>query len=341
MKTLWDKAQCSHNKAFVSLDEKYFHDVSHMHQKGVAVDLKPPMPNEVKTARPWVQQLYEQISAFPETTYWGFAMFLPPNLGRGSDGFLCSLEPILFSALADMHAGHLLQRRFMPYDLTWPAGHGPGEPFSTNTSQQDEATIEASIESEVRQQQILEMEQQQDREDEEALRLVLPQLRARFRYLRAGPPMTDTREETGLLNDVLRNTFLVVPRSLVGVLSDHGSPDYMWLWAVDPDFDEKALSSGYSGYLRVRVPQLVNNFFELRRYRADEYPMEALWKKAQLSHNQAFVSLNEKYFHDISHSRQKGVGVDVRPPMPETEDNGNSWTEEVINTGAETRRNIT
>ncbi|KAI5918610.1 hypothetical protein F4810DRAFT_715320 [Camillea tinctor] len=76
--------------------------------------------------------------------------------------------------------------------------------------------------------------------------------------------------------------------------------DNIWVWAVDPDFDDRSPPSRgetveegddtYKGYLRVRLPQLVNNFFEARRFMLEKYPMVTLWEAAVKSKNIAFVS---------------------------------------------------
>lgn len=48
----------------------------------------------------------------------------------------------------------------------------------------------------------------------------------------------------------------------------------------------------YRGYMRVRIQQLVDKFFEARKYRADEFSMADSWLAAQNSQNEAFVSID-------------------------------------------------
>src|SRR5205085_2553073 len=65
--------------------------------------------------------------------------------------------------------------------------------------------------------------------------------------------------------------------------------DHVWIWAVDPDFTpdadaEEAQQTKYRGYLRVRVQQLVNNFFEARRFNSEQVSMQDLWTAAQGSY---------------------------------------------------------
>ena len=49
---------------------------------------------------------------------------------------------------------------------------------------------------------------------------------------------------------------------------------------------------GYQGFTWVRLDQLVYNFYELRLMKADEVGMDKIWKAAQTSDHQAFVSMD-------------------------------------------------
>lgn len=74
--------------------------------------------------------------------------------------------------------------------------------------------------------------------------------------------------------------------------------DGFWIWAVDLDYVEDAVSSsGNNGYLRVRLQQLQHDFYVARRWHADEVSLEDLCKAAQKHpHNGSFVSLDpERY----------------------------------------------
>ena len=58
---------------------------------------------------------------------------------------------------------------------------------------------------------------------------------------------------------------------------------------------EAQSSSGYQGYLRVRLQQLIHNFYVARRWHADNVSLEDLWKAAQKDpHNGAFVSIEDE-----------------------------------------------
>ncbi len=64
------------------------------------------------------------------------------------------------------------------------------------------------------------------------------------------------------------------------VLSESGTVDDMWVWAVDPDYEAGDASKDdqkdkYKGHLQVRLQQLVNNFFDARRFHEDDYSMDA------------------------------------------------------------------
>lgn len=83
-----------------------------------------------------------------------------------------------------------------------------------------------------------------------------------------------------------------------------GFADDMWVWAVDPDYQSP--SSEHRGYLKVRLQQLVNNFYVARRFRSVEVSMAELWNMARRSRGQAFVSLDETEFHSFRADRLLG-----------------------------------
>lgn len=103
----------------------------------------------------------------------------------------------------------------------------------------------------------------------------------------------------------------------------------MWVWAVDPDYksdhsntdasssslvDDKDddASQHYKGFLRVRLQQLVKNFYELRRFYDREWPMERLWQVSRRSKDQLFFSINEE---DLAQSSvDRDVGSAIRAP---------------------------
>lgn len=88
----------------------------------------------------------------------------------------------------------------------------------------------------------------------------------------------------------------------------------MWIWAVDPDYEpSNNTTSGYQGYLRVRLQQLVDNFYTARRWHADELSMEDLWKAAQKDpNNGAFISMKEEEILSMEPSLNTGSRIGER-----------------------------
>lgn len=141
--------------------------------------------------------------------------------------------------------------------------------------------------------------------------VILNKLRERFNYLRSFPPK---KEISYLMNDlaagiidsmpegltvgILRNVFLYVDGNSAASVLDNRLADDFWIWAIDPDYvadTETQSSSGYQGYLRVRLQQLIHNFYVARRWHADNVSLEDLWKAAQKDpHNGSFVSIEDE-----------------------------------------------
>ncbi|KAK1565891.1 uncharacterized protein LY79DRAFT_129667 [Colletotrichum navitas] len=91
----------------------------------------------------------------------------------------------------------------------------------------------------------------------------------------------------------------------------------MWVWAMDPEYQyrdgkqeggqdvmQEQEPAAYPGYMRVRLQQLVNNFYAARQPDRGNVivPLETLWACAQKSYERAFVSVREEDF-------QKWVGA--------------------------------
>jgi hypothetical protein len=154
-------------------------------------------------------------------------------------------------------------------------------------------------------------------EEDEALEVKLDKLRDAFKLIRdAAPEKREGGEETavhssgGLEEGILGNVFLVFDGASMDSMDDAFRRDDMWVCAVDPDYKGGSLPtpSGqedtregdeevYKGYLRVRVQQLVNNFFNMRYFHSEEYTLADLWAVAANSHNRAFVSVDEMRQH--------------------------------------------
>lgn len=118
---------------------------------------------------------------------------------------------------------------------------------------------------------------------------MLDTLRKNFKNIRS------QSQEHGVLPDgILRNVFLYIDSDSVdSVMSPPAWVDDMWVWTIDPDYEAPATFDKYQGYLRVRLQQIVNNFFEYRRFYADQFSMEDLWEAAQTK-NSMFVSVKEE-----------------------------------------------
>ncbi|KAJ8116005.1 hypothetical protein ONZ43_g4538 [Nemania bipapillata] len=80
-------------------------------------------------------------------------------------------------------------------------------------------------------------------------------------------------------------------------MSGTGNVEDMWVWAVDVDFDtdfppvDEAADPRkveYRGYMRVRLQQLVDGFFEMRHFHAEDQPFFCLWTAAIKSRNRVF-----------------------------------------------------
>ncbi|CAI7602271.1 unnamed protein product [Penicillium manginii] len=137
------------------------------------------------------------------------------------------------------------------------------------------------------------------------------ELRKQFIYLRSFPPKKEARFLNGDLSEgiidtipegltvrTLQNVFLYVDGNSAASIQENRLADGFWIWAIDPDYvedTETQSSSGYKGYLRVRLQRFVNNFYVARRRHADEVSLEDWWKAAQKDpHNGSFVSLEDE-----------------------------------------------
>ncbi|KAJ5650418.1 uncharacterized protein N7484_004141 [Penicillium longicatenatum] len=146
---------------------------------------------------------------------------------------------------------------------------------------------------------------------DESFLVTLGELRKQFNHLRSFPPK---KEISYLMNDlagvsitsmpegftvgILRNVFLYIDGNSAASVLENRLADDFWIGAVDPDYmtdTEDQNSSGYQGYLRVRLQQLIHNLYVTRRWHADEVSLEDLWMAAQKDpHNGSFVSMKDE-----------------------------------------------
>ncbi|KAL2007611.1 hypothetical protein VTN00DRAFT_9049 [Thermoascus crustaceus] len=225
--------------------------------------------------KPWLRQLWQEDQA---QKVWGFATFENPQFAADDrrQSYVAEQREALRRSLKVLGAGIYMGGLWQVESPNWPTQTGGDESFPA----------------------------------------ILDGLRRKFKQLRAQPSMTQpiyprdgtdpiyervtTNDEKwghNLSDGVLRNVFLYLDQeSAASVLHSHGFVNRMWIWAVDPDYEpSNNTTSGYQGYLRVRLQQLVDNFYTARRWHADDLSMEDLWRAAQKGPNDgAFVSVKEE-----------------------------------------------
>ncbi|KGO40773.1 hypothetical protein PEX1_051030 [Penicillium expansum] len=155
---------------------------------------------------------------------------------------------------------------------------------------------------------------------------ILHQLRKQFNRLRSLPPkkqapyifmdMAEGKIDAipeGITEGILRNVFLYLDHDAAASVLDLRGPDDTWIWAVDPDYDLECRgsgSSGYQGFLRVRLQQLLHHFYVARRWHSDEWSMEDIWKAAQKDpHNGSFVSMKDEEIYARDSSREVAAAI--------------------------------
>ena len=232
----------------------------------------------VAKARPWVKRLWEEDKG---QKAWGYAVFVEPGVESGErmDRYSSRRDAVLFWARGAICCGDTVGARWKLQGLDWPA-------------------VDDAIEGDDG--------KAEDREPVDRFR----KIREKFVAVRDRAP-----KEQGTEDGILQNVFLVVGKDCVdSVLSESGNVDDMWVWAVDPDYAKASLEGEskdeYVSCLRVRLQQLVNNFFELKRFQ-NEYSMKELWDVAQRSKNQAFVSVKDEEIGQWTMNRD--VGSALRP----------------------------
>lgn len=209
----------------------------------------------ISRGQPWLRQLWEEDWG---KKYWGYAVFENPQWAANSarrEQYHLRRDEILSKAQTVVGCGSAFRMRWSLKHLPWPGS--PGDEYS----KQREGLPAAMLDT----------------------------LRKNFKNIRS------QSQEHGVLPDgILRNVFLYIDSDSVdSVMSPPAWVDDMWVWAIDPDYEAPATSDKYQGYLRVRLQQIVNNFFESRRFYADQFSVEDLWKAAQTK-NSMFVSVKEE-----------------------------------------------
>jgi len=140
-------------------------------------------------------------------------------------------------------------------------------------------------------------------EDDACLRAKFQVLRNRFKTLRDKPRDAVIEKDAirkGLRPGLLDNVFIVVDKACMDSYqprSGTNDADQGWVFAVDPDYKDPGpmeplaskVQDQYRGFIRVRLYDLLDDFFVVRRFHKRERPMDDLWRQAQKVGNGLFV----------------------------------------------------
>ncbi|KAK7990964.1 hypothetical protein PG990_015244 [Apiospora arundinis] len=265
---------------------------------------------------PWIRQIWEDTETLGRDARWGFVHYRDPcGLPNGANSeaqwedYECRKDARMMYAQAAARIPDWLENLRGHQRLPWPEGIEPSNSYDV----EEEGEEEESEEEEEDENEEVDAEEEEDiefssSEDDEA-------------------EDEEEKEEKG--EGLLINVFLVYDRDTIHSVLDStkGLADEMWVWAVDPDYQPSTTTSPspssllnhewdddypteeYRGYFKVRLQQLVKNFYLARRYRSDEFSMADLWGIAQKSRNQTFVSLDEAEFQLFSVDRFTGSAL--------------------------------
>lgn len=288
-------------------------------------------------ARPWVRRMWEEDGGFGSRRRWGVTYFVVPSVmedERRADDYMSRVSGVFWWGKDAMACGEELDRRWEYQRLDWPESVS-----ETRLRAADEdvdialrmmpikrfrdGDFDDSGDSAVSPQAEAPHEDRTEDNDDTADRARLEtvqKLREHFVTL---------REEGKLESGMLPNAFIVVDQdcvdSTIGTMK--GTVDWMWVWAVDPDYktdeieaDAASLSLAdddqkpqvYRGFFRIRLQQLINNFYELRRFHAQEYSMLRLWQYSLRSRDKLFFSVKEEELRLCTVARD--VGSAIRAP---------------------------
>ncbi|KAI1465035.1 uncharacterized protein F4812DRAFT_128602 [Daldinia caldariorum] len=245
--------------------------------------------------QPWVKRLFAENK---EEEVWGFAVFVDPEAGgsqKRMEDYESRADGALYHARSAVGIGTPVRMVWHLQRLDWPlpiadVGESAGGDEEGNVDREPDVGGSDTAQR-----------------DDQVRDAKFQRLRQHFLSVRDRPPKrmrahdhTRALDSGGLGAGILRNAFLVIDQAAVNSLLHTGLVDEAWVWAVDPDYHDlhSAKEDGTKvekcrGYFRVRLQQLVNNFFDARRFHEHEYTMEQLEGMAQKSRNQAFVSLKE------------------------------------------------
>ncbi|KAH6718402.1 hypothetical protein BKA61DRAFT_732685 [Leptodontidium sp. MPI-SDFR-AT-0119] len=216
-------------------------------------------------AKEWIQHLYRE-----DNMHWGFVCLYNKAVQQLNPGqiehFNYQMEDVFRTALMYNGSTDIISRKWKLLSF-----NAPDTDFSSG-SQADSIFLKAF-------QDILDDPQRYQSSENVA---TLGTMTEHFVHGIAG---------SGLLT----NTFLVInPEYVSSILNQGRSPLYddMWMMAYEADFPKPGHKyiEGYEGFTRVRLDQLVYNFYELRL--KDEIGIDRIWEAAQKSRNRAFIGMD-------------------------------------------------
>ncbi|KAK1727960.1 hypothetical protein CaCOL14_009964 [Colletotrichum acutatum] len=291
--------------------------------------------NTLSKAHPWVRRLWEEDKG---EKVWGYGIFIDPKAFANDDEaerYMARRDGVLFHGRGAVGAGSsAINNKWRLQKLEWPNDSAADDSKEMDARQ----AVGRGDEEEDNSGLAIDENQRDGREDEERL-AKFRILRTRFKSLRdrclgsqtqkgniSGASMQS--ETNGLEDGILQNVFLMVDKPGVeSVVGAHGLVDDMWIWAIDPDYDDadelpttidesrpSETPERYRGFMRVRLQQVVNNFFDVRRFHERKYSMKELWEAAQKSKQKAFVSVRDSEARSWSIDRFVGNAMRTQPP---------------------------
>jgi uncharacterized pyridoxamine 5'-phosphate oxidase family protein len=271
---------------------------------------KREVESRLPFAQPWIKRLWDEDHAEKD---WGYAVFFAPEAAANEE-YAWRYDGALWNAHLTTGCAGTISSRWRLQHLDWP-----DSPALKQLPHYD-YTSEQPIEIDAGPRRVKRFTSSGDTRDI----YTTSELEARFQALRQHfmavrdyhSERQSTAPDTQLQDGILRNVFLVIDQQCVESLLSPWMPgvDDAWVYAVDPDYLQHttdAAADEYRGYMRVRLQQLVNNFFDARRFHENEFSMEELWRVAQSSRHCAFVSVKEEERKLWTTSRL--VGSALRP----------------------------
>ncbi|KAF2717773.1 hypothetical protein K431DRAFT_232391, partial [Polychaeton citri CBS 116435] len=290
-------------------------------------------------AQPWVRRFVED---YQDGSPWGYAIFEDPTIDEEvMEECMCRIDTLLWFAKDTVFGrGHEEFPRFKWEVLDWPEGgdegdgddqQGDGERPAEEDGNGDGGEDDVDAEDDAgegTEKEVVDDNQEgedEDDEDDADIELVreLPSLRTHFKWVcerakkrRKAHESLDV-DRSGISHGLVRNVFLVIDQDAIdSIVAISPMADLAWVWAIDPDYigdvvsmTRNGLKDEYYGYMRVRVQQLVNNFWDTRRYHEDDLPLPVLWEAAKQSHNFAFVSVDPQEAQMLGGSMNSGSAL--------------------------------